>query len=96
MVGVGDTAGKVLMTCGQPSIREVTSSETEGSYRGSTRYRGGGRYTTQGTYSETSENIETWYYNCGRNKFIQILTFKRGVLVDIEDGGYGSGKADWE
>jgi hypothetical protein len=84
------------MICGQPSIKEATGSQTEGSYRGSIRPRGRGRYTTRGTYSETSENVETWYYNCGRNKFIQILTFKGGVLVDIEGGGYGSGKADWE
>ena len=38
--------------------------------------------------------VEKWYYNCGRHKFIQILTFKGGVLERIKLGEYGTGESD--
>lgn len=35
--------------------------------------------------------IETFYYNCGKDRFIHILTFEGAVLRSIKTGGYGSG-----
>jgi hypothetical protein len=45
-------------------------------------------------YSEVSLVIERWYYDCGVHRFLKILTFQGGILKQIRDGGYGSGKSD--
>lgn len=88
LVSVGDTTIEVLLKCGEPSLREVVGYEKKGSYWERT-YR-------KGTYNETCQKIEIWYYNSGKGGFIRILTFKGGVLKDVESGDYGSGKPDWE
>ncbi len=46
------------------------------------------------TGSEFSPKVDKWYYNCGRHKFIQILTFKSGILDTIKRGKYGKGQSD--
>ena len=45
-------------------------------------------------YSEIYLKVERWYYDFGSHKFVQILTFRGGVLKTIELGNYGG--ADWD
>jgi hypothetical protein len=33
--------------------------------------------------------VEKWYYDCGPQRFIQILTFSGGSLQKLETGDYG-------
>ena len=33
---------------------------------------------------------EAWFYDCGANRFIKILTFRNSRLRRIDTGGYGS------
>jgi hypothetical protein len=48
---------------------------------------------TRKHYREIYLKVERWYYDFGSHKFIQILTFRGGVLKKIETGDYGG--ANW-
>jgi len=53
------------------------------------------RAALRGEYEGTSKKpIEKWYYNCGDNDFIYVLTFEGGKLKKEETEGYGKGKSD--
>jgi len=39
---------------------------------------------------ELNLSYETWYYDCGPDRFIKILQFRNSRLFHIETGGYGS------
>ena len=49
---------------------------------------------TRKHYSEIYLKVERWYYDFGSHKFIQILTFRGGILKKIETGDYGG--ANWD
>ena len=49
---------------------------------------------TRRHYSEIYLKVERWYYDFGSHKFIQILTFRGGILKKIETGDYGG--ANWD
>ena len=50
---------------------------------------------TKGTYlKEKKKPTEKWFYNCGENDFIYVLTFEGGILKSEETGSYGKGKSD--
>ncbi len=34
--------------------------------------------------------VEEWTYNEGSNRLIHILTFRNGVLTQVQSGGYGT------
>lgn len=97
IVRTGDTTLDVLNACGEPTFREHVGTEYGGLYAREQREseEGTGRDVTRGRYSEFSVDVERWYYDCGRNKLIRILTFKGGILRDIEVGrDYGVGASD--
>ncbi len=53
------------------------------------------RPAVRGEYDKVSKKrIEKWYYNCGDNDFIYVLSFEGGVLKKEETEGYGKGKSD--
>jgi hypothetical protein len=83
---VGDTTMEVLLKCGPPTFKEVKKIVTEGSH--------GKRFPYGRGYDEVTQIVETWYYNCGPHKFIKILTFRGGILENIDVGNYGSGESD--
>jgi len=84
LVSIGDTSFEVFIKCGEPTASETTGAETVGRIRG------------RRVYMDSKDTVytEIWYYNCGKNEFIRILTFEGGVLNSIELGGYGTGKSD--
>lgn len=59
------------------------------------KYSKDSRSAVRAEYDNVSKKrIEKWYYNCGDNDFLYVLTFEGGVLKKEETGGYGQGKSD--
>ncbi|MDD4356141.1 MAG: DUF2845 domain-containing protein [Smithellaceae bacterium] len=90
IVTAGDSEAVVLLRCGPPTYKKAVKTETRGTTGGG-YYRG---HYYGGQYSEETVVVEEWYYNCGENDFIYILTFKAGVLEKETSAGYGSGASD--
>ncbi len=83
----GDSKFDVIRKCGKPDYEEESSQVTTGQF-GSTRQKG----SKQGGFSSSTERIDKLYFNCGRGRFIKILTFRGGTLITIEEGDRGSGE----
>jgi hypothetical protein len=80
LVSTGDSKVKVLMTCGEPWMREVIG---EKSYSQRTDQR----YGNQSNYEDsTTVLVEKWTYYLGRNQFLRYLTFEGDTLVRIVVG----------
>ena len=90
IVTTGNSECVVLSRFGPPTYKQEVNTETRGTTVG--RYYRGHYYG--GMYSEETVVVEEWYYNCGENDFIYILTFKAGVLEKETSAGYGSGASD--
>ena len=76
-VSVGDTAADVLSKCGEPIAKnehEETTSER----------------LDDGTVRKVYITVAEWTYNFGPDKFIRIITFRNGTVVNIQSGGRGS------
>jgi len=94
-VSAGDSKTKVLLECGKPTSKEKAGAKKKkkSSHTGekeSTQQR----KSTHSTVREKPKPLEKWYYNCGENDFIYVLTFEGGILKSEETGGYGKGKSD--
>jgi hypothetical protein len=83
----GDSKFDVIRKCGKPDYEEESGQVTTGEF-GSTRGQG----TKEGGFATSTVKIDKFYYNCGRGRFIKILTFSGGTLVTIETGDRGSGE----
>ncbi|OPY92168.1 MAG: hypothetical protein A4E73_01402 [Syntrophaceae bacterium PtaU1.Bin231] len=83
LVGVGDSKAKVLLECGPPTLKETTAYRSKRSHP-----------TGPGTRTETIKSVEQWYYNCGDNDFIYVLTFEGGTMIEEDTSGRGKGKSD--
>lgn len=77
MVCSGASTFEVKQKCGQPD-----DAQTRDDMKGM-----GGR---DSVWIETNQ-IDTYYYNCGSGRFTKILTFKNGKLQSIANGDKGSG-----
>ncbi|MFA5322255.1 MAG: DUF2845 domain-containing protein [Smithella sp.] len=40
------------------------------------------------------KKVEVWYYNCGDNDFIYVLTFENNTLIGENTEGRGNGRSD--
>ena len=94
-VSVGDSKAKVIQECGKPTSKQKERvkksrrskvTETEKNKSGDSKRT----YVAKGKKKST----EKWYYNCGGNDFIYILSFEEGTLKSEETGGYGKGTSD--
>ncbi len=79
IVSVGDSKSKVLLTWGQPTYLEQRQEER--SIDGS-----------NGEFFQKTVTIERLTYDFGPDRFIRILTFANGKLINIRTGGYGKGQ----
>jgi hypothetical protein len=77
IISLGDTKADVLIKCGEPFTKE--------SYQEEVRERIGAR--SRRTVYVT---VETWTYNFGPQRFMRMLTFRNGQIVDIGTAGYGA------
>jgi hypothetical protein len=94
-VSVGDSKAKVLLECGKPTSKEKASAK-KGKHSRVTEKEKKKSGDSKRVYlaKEKKKSMEKWYYNCGENDFISILTFEGGILKSEESGGYGKGKSD--
>jgi hypothetical protein len=109
-VTVGDSQTKVALQCGQPTSKQKAGVKKEvgdaaikqkQQYKKASKKERERKHGTQkqsvlrSEYEGTSgKKVEKWYYNCGENDFIYVLTFEGGVLKSEETEGYGRGKSD--
>jgi hypothetical protein len=82
VVRVGDTKAAVEAKCGPPASKEISSTVTSGEKDSS-------QQQSRRSYEEVSQTIETWTYDFGPSRLMQILRFHGDALQSIETGGYG-------
>jgi hypothetical protein len=91
VVSKRNTKFDVLRKCGEPDY--IDSWEEERAVQGYGRFempRSGGIPETQvPIVSVIHVQVEKWIYNFGPNRFVQVLRFENGKLVDIATGDYG-------
>jgi len=93
-VSVGDSKTKVLLECGKPTSKEKVRAKKGRHYRTDEREKDKSDKTKRTYLKEKKKPGEKWYYNCGENDFIYILTFEGSILKSEETGSYGKGKSD--
>jgi hypothetical protein len=77
IVAVGDTKLDLLGKCGEPALREDRSVVQ-------------GAITRRGApVPVAASTIESWTYNFGPQRFIELVTLEGGKVVALERGGYG-------
>jgi hypothetical protein len=90
LVSVGDTTYTVMSECGSPDTREIKVTEEKRTSRKKTRkvkkvvIQAGNRYDGQ------TSGDETWYYDCGTDQFLYVLTFTNSRLTNIQANGRGT------
>ena len=95
-VSVGDSKTKVLLECGKPTSKEKARLKKGRHYRTENGEKDREKDSkAKRTYlKEKRKPVEKWFYNCGDNDFIYVLTFEGGILKSEETGSYGKGKSD--
>lgn len=73
LVSIGDTKAEVVAKCGEPFFADLVATEIT-SLEGS---------SGQGSVEVA---VEQWTYDPGPKRFMQLLTFRAGVLEKIESG----------
>jgi hypothetical protein len=76
VLSVGDTKSDVLSRCGEPTWKDTRQEEVK-------------QRLDSGVERTVFVTIDEWTYNLGPNRFVRIVTFRNGKLVDIRSGGYG-------
>ncbi len=87
IVQVGDAKIDLLGKCGPPALQETRFEEravpsTDVAWSPET-----GAYLPAQRHLAVA--VETWTYDVGPQRFIQIVTLEAGRIVSIERGGYG-------
>jgi hypothetical protein len=86
---IGDSKTKVMLECGKPTSKEKVGVKKD------KKTSKESRSNVRREYEEVSRKpVEKWYYNCGDNDFIYVLTFEGSKLKKEDTEGYGKGKSD--
>lgn len=93
LVTVGDSKAEVLLTCGEPllketiaikeSSKEIVIKDKDG--KKGRAYSGNVQLAISST-SLVSEPVDQWTYALGKGYFLRHLIFQGGVLIDIRTG----------
>ncbi len=86
VISTGATKGKVLVTCGEPILREIVEAKGSEQTEGEIQNFGSGRSEFSFSTDSSITKVETWTYNLGKNQFLRILTFGGSKLVSIKLG----------
>ena len=86
VISTGHTKAKVLITCGEPFLREVVEERGFAQTEGAIQKFGGEESTFSASTTSSLTTVEKWTYNLGSNQFLRILTFEGDKLIDIELG----------
>ena len=82
IISEGDSKFEVLSRCGEPDYVEQLEDQV---FIGEKHF-----FEDQLSLSKAvSVRVYQWVYNLGRNRLMQVLTFKNEKLVKIESAGYG-------
>jgi hypothetical protein len=76
IISVGDTKTDILVKCGEPYYKRSHQEELK------ERFDDSSSRTVVVT-------VEEWTYNFGPQRFMRVLTFRNGMVVDIRTAGYG-------
>ncbi len=76
VVSRGDLTTDVIAKCGEPSWKDVHQEEFK-------------ERLDTGLVRTVVVTVEEWTYNLGPSRFVRVLTFRNGKLVDIRTGNYG-------
>ena len=76
VISVGDTKPDILNKCGEPFYKTSHQEEQKESFDDA-----GSR--------KVVVTVEEWTYNFGPQRFMRVITFRNGTVVDIRTGGYG-------
>ncbi|MBT8144972.1 MAG: DUF2845 domain-containing protein [Gammaproteobacteria bacterium] len=91
IVGEGDIVGYVLAICGEPAATRSWTEVREQLFFAPRRdrlfYRHGSR--GRGYWLPVEIVVEEWTYNLGTRRFMRILRFENGNLVNIRTTRYG-------
>jgi hypothetical protein len=73
---VGISQYEILQRCGEPAFKDSREEE---------------QFTAVDEHNNqlTIKRVDEWTYNFGPNKFLRILTFENGELVNVETGDRG-------
>lgn len=74
----GDSRADLLVKCGEPNYEDVIEEKTEGESASDQRFLLKRKYVVE------------WYYNCGENQFIKIVTIEGGKIISIRNGQKGT------
>ena len=85
IVNSGDTKVDLLAKCGEPTMSEARAAERSNYAVDPSTGSAQGR--------RVSVNVETWIYDRGETRFIQIVTLESGKVGSVQSGGYGSPRA---
>lgn len=92
IVGTGDSEARVLIKCGKPTFKKKISAKK------STRAKGDKRVADHRSLYDKNKlgagGVENWYYNCGKDDLVYVLTFEGGVVVREDTDGRGSGASE--
>jgi Protein of unknown function (DUF2845) len=83
LISDGASKADVLLKCGEPMLKE-TRIEYEGVKQ---KYKSPDVDTT--AERVVQKTIDEWTYNFGAQRFIQVVVFENGKLVDVRSGTYG-------
>ena len=76
IISTGDTKADVLLRCGEPFYKTSHQEELKDRIDGIAGH-------------SVFVAVEEWTYNFGPQRFLRIITFRNGTVVDIRTGGYG-------
>ena len=93
IISTGDSKAKVLTRCGKPMLKEKVGAKKSARTKGERRGTADSQYVYHKKQSST-KNVEKWYYNCGKDDFIYVLTFEGGIITKEETDGRGRGRSE--
>jgi hypothetical protein len=93
IVGTGDSEARVLIKCGKPTFKKKEGAKKSTRTKGDKSIVADNRYA-YGKNKSGSKGVEHWYYNCGKDDFVYVLTFEGGVVVREDTDGRGSGASE--
>lgn len=74
----GDSRADLLVKCGEPDYEDIIEEKTEKEAAHDQRLLLKRKYVVE------------WYYNCGENQFIKIVTIEGGKIISIRNGQRGT------
>ena len=92
IVGTGDSEARVLIKCGKPTFKKKEGAKKSARAKGDKR--ASDHRDAYGRNKSGTKGVEHWYYNCGKDDFVYVLTFEGGVVVREDTDGRGAGASE--